>query len=514
MRNCGEQQTSLKQTDECLPAAGGRARTSKPEHSSPVFWMYHKKQGSHIYYLHMTETLAKSEFPEHFDVHHENNEALMCLSSGGECRVLAEIKSAEFGYTPEEERRLLQASVEALGAIDHLADGKATDLFAGLHIIIGEDLAGGGAVAQAEKNEVLVNGRKTLLTLDEMKDVSGAYDKTELTDFPKEQQPDGGLKYTLVHEIGHILDGRTQAGTPYQRVAQEESPTRYGREPDEWSNDKRHEAFAEGFAHMAWGMPVSDAMQSAVRKTIQARLQELSLARSASAEVTSTVSLVDMDPEQLDAWFDADNIHNGSHFMSSADNDKYQELCAVDMKQAVMFLRDTWGQYADQEFLQSFALVHWVGSAEGGLEDLQELLGDSRHAVEISTQGYRDEVSLRDEERWLDARFGVLVDGQINLASNADIQTNQWLNVRLQDADVRPKYTEWANRLMTSESNCVSPYEFVIGNWHAIGIVVDPNSAYAHQAIALAKRYDLRVVDTQQNNLFIDKEDPNKKLSG
>lgn len=95
----------------------------------------------------MTETLAKSEFPEHFVVHHENNEAQMCLSSGGECRVLVEIKSAEFGYAPEEEKRLLQASAEALEAIDHLADGKAADLFAGLHIIIGEDLADGGAVA-------------------------------------------------------------------------------------------------------------------------------------------------------------------------------------------------------------------------------------------------------------------------------------------------------------------------------------------------------------------------------
>lgn len=347
-----------------------------------------------------------------------------------------------------------------------------------------------------------MNGRKTLLTLDEMKDVSGAYDKTELTDFPKEQQPDGGLKYTLVHEIGHILDGRTQTDTPYQRVDQEESPTRYGREPDEWSNDKRHEAFAEGFAHMAWGMPVSDAMQSAVRKTIQARLQELSLARSASAEVTGIVSLVDMDPEQLDVWFDAANIRNGSHFMSPADNNTYQKLCAVDMKDAVVFLRDKWGEYADQEFLQSFALVHWVSDGERGIEGLQNLLDDSRHAVEISTQGYRDEVSLQDEERWLGAQFGVLVDGKITLASNADIQTNQWRNVQPEEAEKRPKHTEWANRLMTNEANCRSPYEFVVGNWTVTGIVIDPNSPHADQIRALASQYNLRVVDTQQNDLF------------
>ena len=163
------------------------------------------------------------------------------------------------------------------------------------------------------------------------------------------------------------------------------------------------------------------------------------------------------------------------------------------------------GKYADQEFLQGFTLVHWVGETENGLEDMRKLLDQSQHAVEISTQGYRDEVSLRDGERWLDARFGVLVDGQITLASNADIQTNQWRNVRAEGADNRPKYTEWANRLMTDESTCISPYEFAVGDWKAAGIVVDRESPYVEQAVALAQQYGLRVIDTQGNDLFADR---------
>lgn len=451
----------------------------------------------------MTETLNRPEHPEHFsEVHHENGEALMCMSSGGECRVLVEVMP---GYSPEEEQQLIASTTGALQAIDQFTGGKAADIFTGLHIKIGEDVAEGGAKAVAEENAVLLNGRKMLLSVAEMRQLSGAYRDEELAGFPDEQRPGGALEYTLVHEIGHVLDGQTKTGEAYHRVAASESPTKYGRETDEWHADnKDHEAFAEGFAHAVYGMPVSETMEATVRETIGARLREIAEGQANAAETTGvdTVSLKDMSQEQLSEYFDSGNIHNGSHFMSSADNERYQELCETDLKEAVRFLREKWSEYADHEYIQSFALVHWVGNSESGVSDLEQLLGDSRHEVEISTQGYRDDKSLVDNPRWLKAKFGVLVDGRVNLASNADIQTNQWHGLQEDDDVKRRKYTEWANRLMTNEENCVSPYEFAVDNWKATGIVIDPDTPDIDKVVALAKEHGLPVIDTRDNDLF------------
>ena len=234
--------------------------------------------------------------------------------------------------------------------------------------------------------------------------------------------------------------------------------------------------------------------------------QETAEGQAKAGEITGadseTVTLKDMTQEQLSVWFDGDNIHNASHFMSPADNDRYQELCGTDLKEAIRFLRDKWGEYADRDFIQSFALVHWVGNSESGLSNLEQMLDNSRHEVEISTQAYRDEKTLKDNPRWLRAKFGVLVDGRVNLASNADIQTNQWHGLMKDDTIKRRKYTEWANRLMTNDANCVSPYEFAVDNWKVVGIMIDPDTPDIEKVVALAKKYGLPVIDTRNNDLF------------
>jgi hypothetical protein len=219
-------------------------------------------------------------------------------------------------------------------------------------------------------------------------------------------------------------------------------------------------------------------------------------------QMPDKVSLTDMTPEQLTAWLGAENIHNGSHFMSPEDNQKYQELCQTDLKEAIKFLREMWEVYADHDFIKSFALVHWVGNSEDGLSGIERLVGSSRHEVEISTQGYQDNESLKNAPRWLRDKFGVLIDGNVTLASNEDIQTNQWHNLQEDDAVKRRKYTEWANRLMTNEQNCVSPYEFAVGDWKAAGVVVDPDTPDIDKVVAMATRYGLPVIDTRNNTLF------------
>lgn len=234
----------------------------------------------------MNEALNKLEYPENFDVQHKDGEAFMCMSSGDECRILVEIVA---DYSPEEEQQLIASTASALEAIDRFTDGKATDIFTGLYIKIGENVVEGGAKAVAEENQVILNGRKMLLSVAEMKQVSGAYSDEELVNFPDEHQPGGALEYTLVHEIGHILDGQTKTGEAYHRVTADESPTKYGREVDKWHSDnKDHEAFAEGFAHAVYGMPITEVMQSAVRKAIDDRLQEM-----AKNQVNDEISGVD-----------------------------------------------------------------------------------------------------------------------------------------------------------------------------------------------------------------------------
>lgn len=248
----------------------------------------------------MTGISNRPEHLGHFSkVYHENGVTLVCMSSGDECRVLVEVAP---GYSPEEERQLIASTTSALQAIDKFTGGRAADIFTGLHIKIGEKIAEGGAKAIAEKNQVLLNGRKMLLSIAEMRRVSGAYSDEELAGFPDEQRPGGALEYTLVHEIGHVLDGQTKTGEAYHRVVASESPTRYGRDASGWSEGSQdHEAFAEGFAHAVYSMPVSEAMEATVRKTIDARLQEIVKNQANVAEATNKdpVPPKDVSQEQL-----------------------------------------------------------------------------------------------------------------------------------------------------------------------------------------------------------------------
>lgn len=250
------------------------------------------------------------------------------------------------------------------------------------------------------------------------------------------------------------------------------------------------------------GLPQEDVVVLA--GSIAQRLIEHPDASGEQTEIAGITApqLTDMSAEELDAWFDSGNIHNGSHFMSPADNEAYQRLCETDLPGAVKFLRDKWGEYADYEFIDGFTLVHWVGSSEHGLTGLEKLLAESKHEAEISTQAYADQGSLAENPRWVRAKFGVLVDGQVTLASNADIQTNQWHGLQEDDVVKRRKYTEWANRLMTNADNCTSPYEFVIGDWQATGIIVDPDTGVMDEIVAIANKYSLPIISTVESDLF------------
>jgi len=197
----------------------------------------------------------------------------MCMNSGGVCCISVEVMA---GYSEEQQANIIAATTNALKAIDEFTKGRATDVFGGLSIVVGEDIVDGGGRAVAEENKVLLNGTNMLLSLAQMRELSGAYGSDELLDFPDQDKVGGALEYTLVHEMAHVLDGVTKSGHAYKRIAANESPTRYGSRYDEWNADnKGHEAFAEGFAHAVYSMPISPSMRIAIETTVNARLQEV-----------------------------------------------------------------------------------------------------------------------------------------------------------------------------------------------------------------------------------------------
>lgn len=179
-------------------------------------------------------------------------------------------------YNSDEHQLLIDVTNKTLDTIDNFLDGRTRDIFKGLRIKIGENVAKGGGEAISTQNTIALNGRPMLMSIAKMRHVAGYLPK-ELTDSSiGENEQGGALRYTLAHEMGHILDELTESGHKMHRIAAKESPTKYGREADEWNTEKDHEAFAEGFAHMVYGMQVSETLAKAIDETIQAKIAEIS----------------------------------------------------------------------------------------------------------------------------------------------------------------------------------------------------------------------------------------------
>ena len=158
----------------------------------------------------------------------------------------------EVDASPEERAILEKALERGLAKLDAFFDGKFSETFAGLHLHVGDGLTKSGAEAFPEENKIV-------------------FDRTKMMMSPEEAaKPGSCLEYTLIHEVGHLVDEQSP-GNKRHRVQATESPTKYGRVPDEYHDEKDHEAFAEGFTYMVYGKPVSRIMETAVRETVAAR---------------------------------------------------------------------------------------------------------------------------------------------------------------------------------------------------------------------------------------------------
>ena len=198
----------------------------------------------------------------------------------------------------------------------------------------------------------------------------------------------------------------------------------------------------------------------------------------------------------------SENWRNGSHFMSKEENAEYGRLCSADLRKAIKYLREKWAEHVDRDFVQSFRCIHWVSNYDT-IKHLEGMLDGGRHEEEISTQAYDSIEKLQNSGRWLDAKVGLLINGTVNLASNDDIQTKQWLGSLIDEDDGRKRrrYTVYANRLLTNEKNCISPYEFVVGDWVVEAIVADSN-AITPELSALSKKYNTPIITTDDKRLF------------
>jgi hypothetical protein len=201
---------------------------------------------------------------QHLKTWHKNDQILVCMQLHSKCGVVVLADG-----TPEERQTLGQAAKRALKRLNDIFDGHFSETCNGLQIQIGTNLTEGGGISMPAQNKILLDRKKMLLSLvDAEKILADVLDPGDWTSVMSEQEAAAAgscLEYNLVHEVGHILAQDENDTATYHRVDKSQSPTKYGRQPDRFSDKKDHEAFAEGFTYVVYSRPVSKAMQVAVQ---------------------------------------------------------------------------------------------------------------------------------------------------------------------------------------------------------------------------------------------------------
>ena len=212
--------------------------------------------------------LARGEHP-HIETKHDSEKAMFCLVLDGECGVTVEIDAS-----PEEQEVLEPALLKAVEQMDIFFDGKFAELFRGLEIKVGDGLTEGGGEAFAEKNLVVLDRSKMLLSIREADEIIAQIGMSKVGDrlasVPDDLSEMSVAVYEVVHEIGHIVEGRADSHLPkeqrYKRAEglTDKSPSHlYLQDPN-----KPHEAFAEAFAHMVYERDVDEGLRAVVVEAI------------------------------------------------------------------------------------------------------------------------------------------------------------------------------------------------------------------------------------------------------
>ncbi len=164
----------------------------------------------------------------------------------------------------------LQAAQFALDLIGAKLTPEQLKKLAGVVISVGDDLTDSGGLADAKNNTVVLDKIKNNFSLSEVEPWLVEQGFLNPGDWTKTMAEDSvnskwsTLTYQLIHELGHIVDGRS-VGVKYMRLDPSLSPTKYG------SGDAS-EAFAEAFAHYVLGAPTGEAVKDVLDKTIASEI--------------------------------------------------------------------------------------------------------------------------------------------------------------------------------------------------------------------------------------------------
>ncbi len=164
----------------------------------------------------------------------------------------------------------LQAAQFALDLIGAKLTPEQLKKLAGVVISVGENLTESGGRADAENNTVVLDKIKNNFSLSEVEPWLVEQGFLNPGDWTKTMAEDSvnskwsTLTYQLIHELGHIVDGRS-VGDKYMRLDPSLSPTKYG-------SEDASEAFAEAFAHYVLGAPTGEAVKDVLDKTIASEI--------------------------------------------------------------------------------------------------------------------------------------------------------------------------------------------------------------------------------------------------
>lgn len=134
-----------------------------------------------------------------------------------------------------------------------------------LLIEIADDITESGGEARAEEDRILFDYEKMKLSLQESEDTLVAEGWIEAGERTKvlpniKDKPWSSLVYDLVHELGHIIDGKAP-GKVYKRLDPQAAPTKYG-------GRNGREAFAEAFTYWVFEQPISVEAEQAVKDVL------------------------------------------------------------------------------------------------------------------------------------------------------------------------------------------------------------------------------------------------------
>jgi hypothetical protein len=159
------------------------------------------------------------------------------------------------------------------------------------------------------------------------------------------------------------------------------------------------------------------------------------------------------------------DIHDGSHFMKNDELTQWLSLInSRNYVQALPYLRQLWMVHADESFFKKFLLVHWVP-----YDKLDYWLDKRLSTIELCCKGYL----APPYSCWFHGTIGLLIQGEVVLAGNSDLQSNQWSGLFNKDGK---QYTEYASYLFVNKKTCKTPFEFVVQKWKPIGLVLDEAS--------------------------------------